>query len=101
MKRLDDLDIPIPPHIEATAVLHHDQPKKKEGKTIYAHTLNATAAAIPRLILALIENGASFDEQGQVFVKLPKVLKQYWAGPKDETGVLAPAGSKGYIIKWQ
>jgi len=79
--------------------LQHDQPKKKEGKTLFAHTLNATAAAIPRLILALIENGASFDAQGEVFVKLPKVLRGFWAGPSDEVGVKRK-GSQGYVVKW-
>jgi hypothetical protein len=32
----------------------------------FAHTLNGTAAAIPRLIVALLENGAVFDEEGEV-----------------------------------
>lgn len=98
-KRLDDLDIPIPPHIEATAVLQHDQPKKKEGKTLYAHTLNATAAAVPRLILALIENGAKFDEGGEAFVELPRVLQKFWVGPNDEAGVKQKSTGR-YVIKW-
>jgi len=47
----------------------------------FAHTLNGTAAAIPRLIVALLENGAVFDEEGGVRgVRLPKVLKPFWVG---------------------
>ncbi|KAG6335917.1 hypothetical protein ID866_3171 [Astraeus odoratus] len=48
----------------------------------FAHTLNGTAAAIPRLILALVENGARFDQGGKaVGLDLPSVLKPYWLGP--------------------
>lgn len=45
----------------------------------FAHTLNGTAAAIPRLIVALIENGARFDDAGNAIgLDLPKVLKPFW-----------------------
>lgn len=33
--------------------------------TTFAHTLNGTAAAIPRLIVALLENGVVFDEKSR------------------------------------
>lgn len=47
----------------------------------FAHTLNGTAAAIPRLIIALLENGAVFDEKGEVKgVRLPNALKRFWVG---------------------
>ncbi|KAJ7631180.1 hypothetical protein FB45DRAFT_1028325 [Roridomyces roridus] len=47
--------------------------------TTFAHTLNGTAAAIPRLIITLLENGATFDEQGElVSIALPEVLKPFW-----------------------
>jgi len=47
----------------------------------FAHTLNGTAAAIPRVIVALIENGARFDEAGIVVgLDLPTVLKPFWVG---------------------
>lgn len=47
----------------------------------FAHTLNGTAAAIPRLIVALIENGARFDEGGKpVGLDLPATLKPFWVG---------------------
>lgn len=47
----------------------------------FAHTLNGTAAAIPRLIVTLIENGARFNEQGEVAgIDLPSILKPFWVG---------------------
>lgn len=47
----------------------------------FAHTLNGTAAAIPRLIVALIENGVRFDESAKpVGLDLPSVLKPFWVG---------------------
>ncbi|GEM08306.1 serine-tRNA ligase [Rhodotorula toruloides] len=51
-------------------------------KLAYAHTLNGTAAAIPRLIVALLENGAVHEEDGQKVaqVRLPAVLRPFWLG---------------------
>ncbi|KAI0824999.1 seryl-tRNA synthetase [Trametes gibbosa] len=47
----------------------------------FAHTLNGTAAAVPRLIVALVENGAVFDDAGKaVGLRLPKVLQPFWVG---------------------
>ncbi|RPD55864.1 seryl-tRNA synthetase [Lentinus tigrinus ALCF2SS1-6] len=47
----------------------------------FAHTLNGTAAAVPRLIVALVENGAVFDESGTVVgLQLPSALKPFWVG---------------------
>ncbi|KAI0655211.1 hypothetical protein C8Q70DRAFT_1047594 [Cubamyces menziesii] len=47
----------------------------------FAHTLNGTAAAVPRLIVALVENGAVFDEAGAVTgLRLPKALQPFWIG---------------------
>ncbi|KAL4067370.1 hypothetical protein V8B97DRAFT_961590 [Scleroderma yunnanense] len=49
--------------------------------TVFAHTLNGTAAAIPRLILTLVENGARFDEGGKpIGLDLPIALKPFWLG---------------------
>lgn len=46
----------------------------------WAHTLNATAVAIPRLIVALLENyGISDDKK----IRLPRSLLPYWIGDKD------------------
>lgn len=59
------------PHDDATAT----------GPLPYAHTLNGTAAAIPRLVVALLENGVRFGENGGVeCVVLPRALKTYWVG---------------------
>jgi seryl-tRNA synthetase len=45
----------------------------------FAHTLNGTAVAVPRLIVALLENGARFNESGQVVgINLPIALKPFW-----------------------
>ncbi|KAF9502442.1 seryl-tRNA synthetase [Pleurotus eryngii] len=45
----------------------------------FAHTLNGTAAAIPRLIVALLENGVELDGQGKILaVHLPRCLEPYW-----------------------
>ncbi|KAJ6503308.1 hypothetical protein C8R47DRAFT_1105564 [Mycena vitilis] len=58
--------------------------------TVFAHTLNGTAAAIPRLIVALLENGAKFDELGElVGISLPEVLRPFWIG-----------GSEREIVQW-
>lgn len=48
----------------------------------FAHTLNGTAAAIPRLILTLVENGVRFGEGGKpIGLDLPIALKPFWLGP--------------------
>ncbi|KAI6047976.1 hypothetical protein EDC04DRAFT_2920853 [Pisolithus marmoratus] len=55
-----------------------------QSATAFAHTLNGTAAAIPRLILALVENGARFNEEGKVVgLDLPNTLKPYWLAPSN------------------
>lgn len=47
--------------------------KNGQGEKVYAHTLNATALAMPRIILALIENGQQSDGS----ILLPPVLYPY------------------------
>ncbi|KZT30869.1 seryl-tRNA synthetase [Neolentinus lepideus HHB14362 ss-1] len=57
----------------------------------FAHTLNGTAAAVPRLIVALMENGVRFDEVGNVVgLNLPNALRPFWVG----------MGSKREIVHW-
>ncbi|WWC85183.1 serine-tRNA ligase [Kwoniella dendrophila CBS 6074] len=60
------------------------------GPLPFAHTLNGTAAAIPRLIVALIENGIRFktSDEGKELdeydgVDLPKVLERFWVGSNE------------------
>lgn len=50
--------------------------KDAEGKTRYAHSLNNTAAATPRLITAIIEN----YQQADGTIKVPDVLVPYMGG---------------------
>lgn len=45
----------------------------------FAHTLNGTAAAIPRLIVALIENGVQFNDKEEITgLQLPHALRPFW-----------------------
>lgn len=49
---------------------------EKRSPTQYVHTLNATACAVPRIIVAILEN---FQQQdGSVLV--PEVLRPYMGG---------------------
>ncbi|KAM0788746.1 hypothetical protein ACM66B_002838 [Microbotryomycetes sp. NB124-2] len=85
---LEDLDIPTPAALEATALYPSQTGSSSSSPTStklkFAHTLNATAAAIPRLVVALVENGVVLDDRGNVTkVRLPEVLRQFWIGPVD------------------
>jgi seryl-tRNA synthetase len=50
--------------------------KNEQGQTEYVHTLNATAAAYSRMLIAIIENNQT--EGGKVSV--PKALRPYMGG---------------------
>jgi len=50
--------------------------KDKDGRIQFAHTLNNTAVATPRLIAALIENFQTADH----YVRIPEVLRPYLGG---------------------
>jgi seryl-tRNA synthetase len=55
----------------------------------FAHTLNGTAAAVPRLIVALLENGAVFNQHGDlVGIRLPEKLKPFWIGQEYGRGFI-------------
>ena len=58
-----------------------DKGAGKDAASQYAHTLNATAAATPRLILALLENGQEADGR----VRIPPALQQ-WLGGRTHIG---------------
>ena len=47
--------------------------RRKDGKQIFAHTLNGTAMAVPRMIIAILESG--LQEDGSVVI--PEVLHKY------------------------
>ncbi|SCW02746.1 LAFE_0F13366g1_1 [Lachancea fermentati] len=49
------------------------------GKSEYVHTLNGTAMAIPRIILALVEN---FHDANTDQIAIPKALQPYMGGRK-------------------
>jgi len=50
--------------------------KDAEGKLRYAHSLNNTAIATPRVIEAIVEN----FQQADGSVKIPEVLRKYMGG---------------------
>ncbi|KAL9938770.1 hypothetical protein V8E36_002489 [Tilletia maclaganii] len=67
-----------------------------QGKLAYAHTLNATAAAIPRLIVALLENfglNSGADGTAGPRMRLPDVLRPYWIGAEEEVEWVKVMGS--------
>ncbi|MEK7540923.1 MAG: serine--tRNA ligase [Patescibacteria group bacterium] len=47
--------------------------KDKSGKPVFLHTLNGTAIAMPRILIAIIENCQQKDGS----IKIPKVLQKY------------------------
>ncbi|MBI4065347.1 serine--tRNA ligase [Candidatus Gottesmanbacteria bacterium] len=47
--------------------------KTKEGKTLFCHTLNNTAIASPRILIAIMEN----YQQADGSIRIPKVLQSY------------------------
>ena len=63
----------------------------------FAHTLNGTAVAVPRLIVALLENGARFDDSGQVVgINLPVALKPFWPQAYSRVAVRF----SGEMVQW-
>lgn len=60
----------------------------------FAHTLNGTCAAIPRLLIALLENGVVLDSAGRpVGVRLPSVLRRFWYAGE----TFGEGGRRGWI----
>lgn len=58
------------------AASEHSWTNRPQVATQYAHTLNATAAAVPRLIVAILENFQQAD--GSVVV--PEALRPFMGG---------------------
>ena len=48
--------------------------KDQDGKTRYAHSLNATAIPTPRILVSLVEN----FQQSDGSIKIPEVLHKYF-----------------------
>ncbi|TDL28253.1 seryl-tRNA synthetase [Rickenella mellea] len=76
-------------------IRHRQLPRQSESKhestppttLAFTHTLNGTAGAIPRLIVALLENGARFDDGANLTgINLPCCLKPFWLG-SEECGI--------------
>lgn len=62
--------------------------RSTERSILFAHTLNGTAAAIPRLIVALLENGARIDNNGNVTgINLPQSLRPFWLGSERDSRI--------------
>ena len=73
------LSIRYRPNVGPDASNGAEPPKKKTktgGTTAFCHTLNATAAAVPRLIVTILENNQ--QEDGSVIV--PEILRPFMAG---------------------
>jgi len=49
--------------------------RNKEGKTDFVHTLNGTAIALSRTIIAILEN----NQQKDGSIKIPQVLREYFS----------------------
>ena len=63
----------------------------------FVHTLNGTAIAVPRLIVALLENGARFNDSGQaVGINLPVTLKPFW--PQYSREIVRFSGRE--VVQW-
>jgi len=53
--------------------------KGEDGKKYFAHTLNNTVVAPPRMLIAFLENNLMFDGE-KYSVKIPKALRPYMGG---------------------
>ena len=53
--------------------------KNEDGKKYFAHTLNNTVVAPPRMLIAFLENNLMFDGE-KYSVKIPKALQPYMGG---------------------
>lgn len=50
------------------------------GSTRFAHTVNGTAMAVPRVLAALMEYGYRADEKGDGRIEVPEVLRKWMPG---------------------
>ena len=53
--------------------------KAEDGKKYFAHTLNNTVVAPPRMLIAFLENNLMFDGE-KYSLKIPKALQPYMGG---------------------
>ncbi|GHJ83735.1 hypothetical protein NliqN6_0137 [Naganishia liquefaciens] len=65
-------------------IRHRPLASSPDGGIPFAHTLNGTCAAIPRLLVALLENGVVLGPEGQpVGVQLPAALERFWVSGQE------------------
>lgn len=55
---------------------------RRDGELLHPHTLNGTACAVPRIMMALIENGAEEDT-----LKLPSCLRPFMPALLDDLSI--------------
>ncbi|XP_060645306.1 serine--tRNA ligase, mitochondrial [Drosophila nasuta] len=59
--------------------------RASDGRVLHAHTLNGTATAIPRLLIALIESYQSVGSAGNASIAIPEVLVPFMNGERTIT----------------
>lgn len=60
--------------------------KYKDEKAKFSHTVHGTVASIPRLIVALVENGVVLENGLPVRIELPKILERFWLASETSDG---------------
>lgn len=107
--RLHILQTPLPSNASAGASekaqaseqpAHINKPSKTNSATVArsnkpspAHTLNATLCAVPRMIVALLEQ---FGEEGSSRLRLPDTLREHWQGDTTEVDWFPVPGEAPY-----
>ncbi|KAH8311973.1 hypothetical protein KR044_008829 [Drosophila immigrans] len=59
--------------------------RASDGKVLHAHTLNGTATAIPRLLIALIESYQNMTSGANASITIPEVLVPFMNGQRTIT----------------
>jgi seryl-tRNA synthetase len=81
--QISDPSSSSPSHAQAYADV---TPSLSEKQSLpFAHTLNGTAAAVPRLMVALLENGVRLDGDDIIGLDLPKALRPFWLDSVEES----------------
>lgn len=75
-----------PPPPDQSQALTDVSPSSSEKHSLpFAHTLNGTAAAIPRLIVAILENGVRLEGDDITGLDLPVALRPFWLGSFEQS----------------
>ena len=87
-----------PLHSNDASSIPSPRSDSSEKKSLpFIHTLNGTASAIPRLIVALLENGVQLQGEEIVGLDLPKALRPFWVGGMGEGKRPRKGGAR---IRW-